>query len=107
MLIQPEGYGGTEKNPTYFNGNKYWAEGGVLLMEKLQEEPMEDEDVLLRLTTEEALTLSTVLGNARSDCTFLGITGNFNAQTAARLLNSAIDPIISQLDEELAVLGVD
>lgn len=66
---------------------------------------MEDSDVVLRLTVEDALLLSSVLDNARSDCTFLGITGNFNAQLAARLLNSALDPIISQLEEELEILG--
>lgn len=68
---------------------------------------MEDSDVVLRLTTEEALTLATILDNARTDALLLALSSDvLNEKHAARLLNSAVDPIISQLEEELEQLGV-
>ncbi len=65
----------------------------------------ESETLILELSIDEALTLSSVLDNARADCTLLGLTGNFNAQLAARYLNSAVDPIITQLEQGLDMLG--
>lgn len=68
---------------------------------------MENDDVMLFLSVEEALTLSTILDNARTDALLLSLTSDvLNDKHAARLLNSAIDPIISQLEEELETLGV-
>jgi hypothetical protein len=66
---------------------------------------MESETLILELSIEDALNLASVLDNARADCTYLGITSNFNGQLAARLLNSAIDPIITQLEQGLEMLG--
>lgn len=61
---------------------------------------------MLELSQDEALTLATILDNVRSEAVLGGLTApSLNEQYAWRLLNSAIDPIISQLETGLEFLG--
>lgn len=68
---------------------------------------MEDSDVLLRLTTDQALLLGEVLKTFTDECEIVHYFPNDPIESLAyRLMNSAIDPIIAQLEEELEQLGV-
>lgn len=67
---------------------------------------MEDSDVVLRLTVEEAFLISEVLQTVRLDCELGIMIGGPIDKIASRRLNSDIDPIIAQLEAELETLGV-
>lgn len=66
-----------------------------------------DETIKIELTIEEALNLSTLLNLTRSVCAEHILTGPALDTFAYALLNSAMDPIISQLDEGLELLGLN